>query len=205
MTRAHVGFALLLAVAVVRALLPPAVLPWLPPLLPCVLLAVFGLGWAWTRRGEAEGEPLRRDPGLGLLVVALAALLAILQSHGYRLTSDGVDHFVYLRSLWVDRDLDLANDYARVSPRGVSVDPPTPLGRTGNLHPVGPAVLWGPFYLAADLLAGAAGLPRDGDGPVYRNAAATASLLWGWLGLVLLFDAAWWYLAWLFYQSLPGG
>ncbi len=25
------------------------------------------------------------------------------------------------------------------------------------------------------------------------------------VGLVLLFDAAWWYLAWLFYQSLPGG
>lgn len=181
---------LALALAVVRAVLPPAVLTWLPPLLPCALLAVSGLGWAWVRRGEAEGGPLRRDPGLGLLVVALAVLLAILQSHNYRLTSDGIDHFVYLRSLWVDGDLDLSNDYARVSPRGASVDPPTPLGRTGNLHPVGPALLWSPLYLVADLLARATGLPADGDGAVYRNAAALASLLWGWLGLVLLFDAA---------------
>lgn len=190
MRRAPVLLVLLLVLAVVRAVLPPAVLPGLPALLPCALLAAFGLGWARAARRAPEDGPLRRDPGLGLLVVALAALLAVLQSHNYRLTSDGVDHFVYLRSLWVDGDLDLANDYARVSPRGASVDPPTPLGRAGNLHPVGPAVLWSPLYLLADLLARAAGLPADGDGPAYRNAAAVASLLWGWLGLVLLYDAA---------------
>ncbi len=190
MRRAPVVFLLLLALAVARAVLPGSLLPWLPALWPCALLAAFGFGWAWRQRHAPEEDPLRRDPGLGLLVVALGALLAILQSHNYRLTSDGVDHFVYLRSLWVDGDLDLANDYARVSPRGASVDPTTPLGRTGNLHPVGPALLWSPLYLLADLLARATGLPADGDGPIYRNAAAVASLLWGWLGLVLVFDAA---------------
>src|SRR6185436_8162476 len=98
--------------------------------------------------------------------------------------------FVYLRSLWMDGDLDFANDYARLSPRGASVDAATPLGRTGNLHPVGPALAWSPFYLLADVLARLVGAPADGEGPTYRNAVALASLIYGWLGLVLLYHCA---------------
>jgi hypothetical protein len=174
----------------VRALLPPTLLPWLPVWSVCAALAFVGAAFAWRYRRMPETAPARCDPGFGVLLVALALLLFTLLGHDFRLTSDGVDHFVYLRSLWMDGDLDLANDYAQVSPRGTSVDPLTPLGRTGNLHPVGPALLWSPLYALADLLARLTGQVRDGDGPLYRNAAAVAGLLWGWLGLVLLYDAA---------------
>jgi len=133
---------------------------------------------------------LRRDPGLAVLVAALGILLAVLFSHSERLTSDGIDHYVYLRSLFVDHDLDLANDYALVSPRGESDAPETPLGRTGNAHPVGPALVWAPFYLFADLVARLTGAARDGLSPLYLNAVAVASLLYGWLGLLLLYWTA---------------
>lgn len=178
------------AVVLVRALLPPTSLAWLPAWLACAALALAGAACAWRFRRASDTAPALRDPGLGVLVVMLALLLSTLLGHDFRLTSDGVDHFVYLRSLWVDGDLDLSNDYARVSPRGASVDALTPLGRTGNLHPVGPALLWSPLYALADVLARVTGRIPDGDGPLYRNAAAVAGLLWGWLGLVLLYDAA---------------
>jgi hypothetical protein len=130
---------------------------------------------------------VRRDPGFFVLLAVLALLLLRLLSHGERITADGVDHYVFLRSLLVDHDLDLANDYAVVSPRGASAEPKTPLGRTGNAHPIGPAILWAPFYLLADLVTRLRGLPADGWNPLYRDAVAVAGLLYGWLGLVLVY------------------
>jgi hypothetical protein len=105
--------------------------------------------------------------------------------------SDGVDHYVYLRSLRVAGDLDLADDYAAVSPLGRSSASDTPLGRMGNEHPIGPAILWAPFHLAGDALSAALDpRGRTGDGPFQRNAAAVAGLFWGWVGLVVLYRTA---------------
>ncbi len=181
---------LLVSAVVVRTLLPPGDLPWLSGSAVCALVALGGALLAWRRRDACPGAGWRADPGIGVLLMAFAVLLATLLSHDDRLTSDGVDHFVYLRSAWIDHDLDLANDYARVSPRGGSIDPPTPLGRTGNLHPIGPALLWSPLYAVADVLARASGRPADGDSAPYRNAAALAGLASGWLGLVFVYRAA---------------
>jgi hypothetical protein len=178
----------LAAALLVRGVFPPSQAPSLRWL--AAALAVAALLAAFLRRREPEPAPLARDPGVLALVAALAVLLATLFSHDLRITSDGVDHFVYLRSAWMDGDLDLANDYAAVSPRRESVDPLTPLGRTGNVHPVGPALLWSPFYLAADVLARVSGRAPDGQGPLYRNAVSIGSLLYGWAGLVLLYRAA---------------
>jgi hypothetical protein len=139
---------------------------------------------------EREDLPLLRDTGFRILVGALVVLAAVLLSHDRRITSDGVDHYVFLRSLLVDRDLDLANDYALVSPRGESDAKRTPLGRVGNAHPVGPALVWAPFFLAADLLVRALGRAPDGLDRIHLDAVALASLLYGWLGLVLLYRAA---------------
>jgi hypothetical protein len=44
--------------------------------------------------------------------------------------------------------------------------------------------------VAADVLCRISGRAPDGQGPVYRNAVAMASLLYGWLGLALLYRTA---------------
>jgi hypothetical protein len=184
--------AALLAAAVLafRGILPRDAAAWLPvPALAGGVVAL-GLAAAWAGRRQHAGAPLARDPGFACLVAVLGLLLATLLGHDFRIESDGVDHYVYLRSLAVDHDLDLANDYALLSPRGRSGDTETPLGRTGNHHPVGPALVWSPFYLVADALSAATGRPRDGLDPPYRNAVSIASLLYGWIGLVLLYDTA---------------
>ncbi len=179
-----------LVLALVRAIVPPAVAPWLPASALLVLLASGGAALAWRlRRGPADA-PWTRDPGVYGLVVVLAVLLEALLAHGERVVSDGVDHYVYLRSLRVAGDLDLADDFAAVSPLGRSSAADTPLGRMGNEHPVGPAILWAPFYLAGDGLSALLDpRGRTGDGPFQRNAAAVAGLFWGWVGLVVLYRA----------------
>lgn len=139
---------------------------------------------------DREDSKLLRDPGIGVLLLALALLAGILFSHEHRITSDGIDHYVYLRSVAVDHDLDLANDYALISPRGESDARLTPIGRTGNAHPVGPALAWAPFYLVADVLTRVAGRPADGLDGFYDDAVALAGLLYGWLGLVALYRTA---------------
>jgi hypothetical protein len=176
-----------LVAAVVRGVLPRGEPAWLPPSALCAALFVVALLAAIALRREPDDAPLARDPAAYLLVAALALLMGTLLGHDYRITSDGVDHYVYLRSLWVDHDLDLANDYALVSPRGGPVDVPTPLGRTGDIHPVGPALVWSPLFLVADVLTRLSGRAPDGWNPLYKNAVAIASLLYGWLGLVFLY------------------
>ncbi|HWX24940.1 MAG TPA: hypothetical protein VN083_07865, partial [Vicinamibacteria bacterium] len=186
-----VGVGLSLAALVLRGIVPPPAAPFLPPAaLSIGALVSLGLLGAFGARFEPVDAPVHRDPGVRVLVAVLGLFLGILLSHNDRITSDGVDHFVYLRSLWIDHDLDLANDYAALSPRGHSVDPPTPLGRTGNLHPIGPALVWTPFYLLADGLCRVVGRVPDGQNELYRNAVAIAGLLSGWVGLVFLYRTA---------------
>jgi len=177
-------------IAILRGILPAGEPGWLTAQPFAGGLVAFGLVGAWRHRREPEDARLERDPAAWVLVAVFGVLLAILLSHRFRLTSDGIDHYVYLRSLAVDHDLDFANDYALVSPRGEAVEAETPLGRAGNVHPVGPAVVWAPFYLVADVMCRIMGRPTDGLGEPYKNAVAIAGLLYGWVGLVLLHRTA---------------
>jgi hypothetical protein len=182
--------AAVLGVALVRAIVPPAVAPWLPAWVVLISLACAGAALALRHRRAPADAPWTRDPGVFALVSVLALLLAALLAHDERVVSDGVDHYVYLRSLRVAGDLDLADDYAAVSPLGRSSASDTPLGRMGDEHPVGPAILWAPFYLVGDALSVALDpRGRTGDGPFQRNAVAVAGLFWGWVGLVVGYRA----------------
>jgi hypothetical protein len=179
------------ALSVARAIVPPKIGPWLPASVALVALAGVALARAWALRREPADAPWRRDPGTFVLVALLAALMAGLLSHNERVVSDGIDHYVYLRSLRMAGDLDLADDYAAVSPLGRSSAGDTPIGRMGNEHPIGPALLWSPLYLVGDGLAALFDPQgRVGDGPFQRNAVAVAGLLWGWLGLLALHRCA---------------
>lgn len=117
--------------------------------------------------------------------------------------SDEAKYFVHLRSLWFDGDVDYYNEYDDLMRRDPAAfgwlselrDPPSPTGRRLNDAPIGSAVLWAPFYIAADagvVVARALGaeVERDGYGRPYVWAVCLASLFWGSLGLLLLYRSA---------------
>jgi hypothetical protein len=108
--------------------------------------------------------------------------------------SDEVQYFAYLRSLWFDGDVSFENEYRSFYDRGVAADAlfhetflerTTETGRRINFATIGCAVLWSPFYAAADLYVRATGGVRDGYSPPYVKAVAWASACYGLLGLLI--------------------
>lgn len=92
---------------------------------------------------------------IGMVMVAtyVTAMAALPRSSGQIVAGDAKHHFVQLRSLVFDRDLDFRNDYA--AQYGISPDSPeswwlfqdpTETGLVRNYMPVGPALLWAPLY-----------------------------------------------------------
>ncbi len=115
--------------------------------------------------------------------------------------SDEIEYFVYLPSLVFDHDLEFGDEYRYFydkDPGGLQLfkgtflekrEPET--GRHINFGPVGTAVLWSPFYLAAHvgvLAARAMGVPwvADGLSGPYVAAACYASALYGFAGFLLI-------------------
>jgi len=138
----------------------------------------------------------RREWGVLLLAALLALPLFTPRLYG----ADEVKYLTHLRSAYFDGDLDYGNDYRLF----IDADPvtfgwlhsladqPTSTGRYLNDAPIGTAVLWSPFYVAADLavlVARSLGgeVPRDGISPPYVWAIALGSLTWGLLGLALVY------------------
>ena len=114
--------------------------------------------------------------------------------------SDEIKYFVTLRSAYFDHDLHYANDFGYfverdpVAHAGLRpyADEPTPTGYRLNDGPIGSAVLWAPFYVVADLGVAAARavgaqVPRDGFSRPYTVAVCVGSLVWGTIGLMLIY------------------
>jgi len=132
-----------------------------------------------------------RDP---VLLSALVCILAVLASlpiprvDGHWVGSDGLRYFATLRSLVFDHDLNFTNDYALL---GVTYDARTPLGLPANPFPIGPALLWLPFYLVGcGLAAGASALgfhlPLTGVGLLYEAPVCVGTAILAGAGFLLL-------------------
>ncbi len=114
--------------------------------------------------------------------------------------SDGVYYYVYLPSLLLDGDLDFRDEYAHFfayDPARVErlLSNRTPVGRLPNQWPIGPAILWSPFFLLAHLLASLLrwlGFPvaTDGYGYLYQTFVLSGSILYGGAGLLLVYRFA---------------
>jgi len=130
---------------------------------------------------------MRREAVL-LLVLGLPPLLLQLQAPVPRLDADAVEYFSHTRSLYFDRDLDFANEFAHfgILTRGDKVRP-TVTGHRRTIFSVGPALLWMPFYAAGDLLSVLAGAREDGYSPHHIRAVCLGSLAYGLVGVLLLF------------------
>ncbi len=199
----HLGF-----LALFRHYPPP--LSWMPDSFlggGALLLVVV---WLRTRSEYRRVElawrerllPGRWLSGIGMPgIILLAGFVGVfygLEEHGGRVGNDGEMLYVYVRSLVIDHDLDLTNEFdefvqqkfqyiARQARKdGESPDP-------GN--EIGPVVFWLPFFLLAHWLVIAGGwlggsIPADGYSYPYINAVCLGSLVWAFVGVVVSYRIA---------------
>ena len=119
-------------------------------------------------------------------------------------SSDEVQYFSYLRSLWFDRDVSFENEYRyfydhRIAQsadfRRTFLELETPAGRRINYGTLGCAILWSPFYAVADVVArvgraAGASVAVDGYSRPYVAAVAYGSAFYGFATIVLGVAAA---------------
>ncbi len=123
-----------------------------------------------------------------LFALSLPAVTARLYS------SDEVQYFSYLRSLWFDHDLSFDNEYQYFYDHDVArsdgfhetfLELQTDTGHRINFGTIGCAILWSPFYAAGDAAAALSGAPRDGFSKPYLAAVAYGSAFYGFLAIGL--------------------
>ena len=128
-----------------------------------------------------------------LFLLSLPAVTARLYS------SDEVQYFSYLRSLWFDRDVSFENEYQYFYDHNVSrsagfhetfLERQTHAGRRVNYATLGCALLWSPFYAVAHLWTRAMGGVADGFSLPYVRAVAYGSAFYGFLAILLSIRAA---------------
>lgn len=114
-------------------------------------------------------------------------------------SSDEIQYFAYLRSVWFDRDLSFENEYRHFYDRGIAksagfhetfLERTTDTGRRINFGTVGCAILWAPFYAVGDVVARVGGWEVNGFSKPYVAAVAYGSAVYGFLALVLAILAA---------------
>lgn len=149
------------------------------------LLALLGVVAA---AGANRGRPRIVMPAL--LSLALSAASAVQP----QFAADSRAYYAYLRSAYFDHDLDFSNEWQAWGSRPHQVTE-TGLGR--NVQSVGPALVWAPFYVLADVyvrIDRALGCrhSRDGYSLPYLRATALGTIVVALLGtwaLVLALDA----------------
>jgi hypothetical protein len=136
------------------------------------------------------------------LVAAFALTLPAVTPRIY--SSDEVQYFSYLRSLWFDRDVSFENEYRHFYERGFAdaagfhetlLERETPAGRRINFGTIGCALLWAPFYAVADAGARLArsfgsNVAIDGFSQPYVSAVAYGSAFYGFAAILLSIAAA---------------
>lgn len=139
---------------------------------------------------------------LGALALLFALSLPAVTARVY--SSDEVEYFSYLRSLWFDRDVSFDNEYQYFYDHRIAqsadfhhtfLELETATGRRINYGTIGCAILWAPFYAVGDAVAHAmraAGrdVAVDGYSQPYVSAVAYGSAFYGFASIVLGIAAA---------------
>src|ERR1700747_1239745 len=156
-----------------------------------------------------------RDPRLWLVLLFLLSLLLI----NPWIRGDGVGYYAFARAPLIEHSLNFDHDYQQANAgfREARLDENgrpkllfrTATGPLNNHFTVGPAILWTPFLLIAHggvLLARAFGsqIPADGFSAPYRIAMALGTAFYAFLGLLLSFQLARYYVRdlWAFLATL---
>ncbi len=137
-------------------------------------------------------------PVLLLFIFGLFLILCLfLKFHlaDWVIGSDGLGYYAYLRSLFVDGDLQLSNEFLEYNPFGHAVPNPhlrTATDHVPNKYFIGPALLWTPFFLVAHVLTILANqfgfhLKPDGYSAIYQFFIGFGSIVYGLAGLILIY------------------
>ncbi len=134
-----------------------------------------------------------------LLVLVSAFVLSLPAVTPRIYASDEIQYFSYLRSLWFDHDVSFENEYQYFFDRNIGrgegfhatfLEQYTDAGRRPSFATIGSALLWSPFYAAADLLTRIAGGAADGFSRPYVAAVAYGSAFYGFVAILLSIAAA---------------
>ena len=132
---------------------------------------------------------------LGLFLFLLVLLAVKLSLIGWSLGSDSLSYYAHLRSFAIDYDFDYTNEFRDFNPRNHAVPSPDAKTATGlipNKFPIGPALLWTPFFLLAHgltwlgLIVGF-NLPANGYSILYQLFIGLGAQLYGLCGLYLIY------------------
>jgi Dolichyl-phosphate-mannose-protein mannosyltransferase len=142
---------------------------------------------------------VRQDPHALVLLLVFAFVFswyfAEYHRRGWVIGSDGLSYYAYLRSFALDRDLDFSNEFKFHNPLGHAVPDPdlkTSTGMVPNLHSVGPAILWAPFFLVAHALSTVLAhfnpkYAPDGYTPLYHLFIGFGTVLYTCVAVALLY------------------
>jgi hypothetical protein len=134
-----------------------------------------------------------------LLVLICAFVLSLPAVTPRIYASDEIQYFSYLRSLWFDHDVSFENEYQYFYGLNIGrgegfhatfLEQYTGAGRRPSFATIGSALLWSPFYAAADLLTRVAGGSADGFSRPYVAAVAYGSAFYGFVAILLSIAAA---------------
>lgn len=140
----------------------------------------------------------QNNPQITLLLLFFLCLVIYLitiplpRVDGMLIGSDGVGYYMYVRSLFFDRDLNFANEYSVLRPDVDITRSITSTGLIANQFAIGPGILWSPFFIAGHfivLVLRQFGIPiaADGYGYVYQTAVGVGSIVYGSLAVFLTY------------------
>jgi hypothetical protein len=144
----------------------------------------------------------RLTPAVAIGVASAACLVVFLASiplphvDGQLVGGDGIGYYSYLPSLVLEHDLDFANEYVTILPPGGRLfTARTPTGLSYNYWPVGPPLLWLPFFLVAHglallLTAGGIVVRLDGLGYWHQAFVICGNIAYGGTAMWLAFRTA---------------
>jgi hypothetical protein len=151
-----------------------------------------------------ERRPLAVLILIGVLFAAAygSSLVLLRKPGGQIVVGDALNHYVQLRSIVFDRDLQFKNEYARL--HGVPEDAieavtagerMTETDHIRNYMPFGPALLWAPMFLAVSAIVWianlfGAGYPLDGYARAFQATAGFSGIAAACAGSCLAYAAA---------------
>lgn len=148
-----------------------------------------------------------RSIDAGQILLGVLFVLSLIVSLPRVYATDEVQYYAWLRSVWFDGDVDFANEYstfAQLNPNSGITESilktdriRAKTGLYGNIAPVGSALLWAPWFIAADLLLRGLHLleisldiPADGYSWPYQRAISYASAVYAFIGLLITYRIA---------------